>query len=908
MPTPDWARCHLEIYEAPGFLDDCFRSGLWTLFQSAASQSFVPGGDVTGDLATMTVTEGGSPSGCGYRKDVSADVLSTDIYPRLRVRLRGRGTTPQYKIGVEYTDASGSETGWIDAPTGMIVDVLDLLSGKTVKYVKLYAKCSTASGTAYVDWDYSVIVKNPPLVPTEHMEVDVDLWSTLKVSGLVLKLFNDVLLGVTERRYSLDEAEGTKAYDLSNVGGHASLTNPSWSPGGKHGYCLYFGGAARMETGYKKIVSASGALAIAFWVKAAPGASGVICGFGKTLGGGQWSRIQFNWSSDKVRLYVRDDSGNVRQYTSSATVADNGWHLLVGVVSPGGDSTELWVDGDIDGGASGTLGSITVDTVGLTFGCLNTSGGFSDYTVCYVDEPLILDRALSREEVYGLLTRDPPSGAARAGPGALVMVYLAADSESQVYKLITARVIDRVASGDPGRPLLTLVCEDLGEIMHERTFTGEYASATQISAIVDDLSDDALPELFHEIDATDRALVNEFSREGVWSLLGKLAETAKYSTNETGANFYVDPGGSLRFKKYGAFNCSLGVSDGSDGNPGNILGIRVRETMKGEPRLVNDVEVVIFEGEATPRDEDAWTEAADSWSSPDPTDANYPQSDTGDKQSGSASIKFQTANPGSQYRMRHEFSEVDLTGVDQVRFWFKYGSGLSPENLEVRMQKGSWLWTTDYYVKSGLSVPSADAWSEYTVDISDFFITGNPGTMVARLQIRAYRGSGDLGTGGFKVDKLRFLRTEKKGTSGDAGSQAVHGKRTLRVVDKTITDTGYAGYVAENIVEHRKNPVVTVEAVVPGRAQPGFRPPMTVSVSSLKDGLDGVTMQIQRARHHYSPGKGYTCTLEVVAGKKPDGTYEAGVAPVQFDLAAALAAMRRRQGEQQLNSLRSQWE
>ena len=353
MPTPDWARCHLEIYEAPGFLDDCFRSSLWTLFQSAASQSFIPGGDVTGDLAAMTVTEGGSPSGCGYRKDVSGEALSTDDYPRLRVRLRGRGTTPQYKIGVEYTDASGNETGWIDAPSDMTVDVLDLLSGKTVKYVELYAKCGTASGTAYVDWDYSVIVKNPPLVPTEHMEVDVDLWSTLKVSGLVLKLLNDILLGVTERRYSLDEAEGGKAYDLSNNRGHASLTNHSWNPGGKHGYCLYFSGAARMETGYMKTVSATGALAIAFWVKAAPGASGVICGFGKTLGGGQWSRVQFNWSGDRVRLYVRDDSGNVRQYTSSGTVADNGWHLLVGVVNPGDDSTELWVDGDLDGGPWG---------------------------------------------------------------------------------------------------------------------------------------------------------------------------------------------------------------------------------------------------------------------------------------------------------------------------------------------------------------------------------------------------------------------------------------------------------------------------------------------------------------------------------------------------------------------------
>ena len=133
---------------------------------------------------------------------------------------------------------------------------------------------------------------------------------------------------------------------------------------------------------------------------------------------GQKNVIVADGSSFAVgqHVCVRDDSGNVRQYTSSAAVADNGGHLLVGVINPGDDSTELWVDGDLDGGASGTLGAITIDTVGLTFGCLNTTGGFSDYTVCYVDEPLILDRALSREEVYGLLTRDPPSGAARAGP------------------------------------------------------------------------------------------------------------------------------------------------------------------------------------------------------------------------------------------------------------------------------------------------------------------------------------------------------------------------------------------------------------------------------------------------------------------------------------------------------------
>jgi len=906
VPTPDWAKCHVEVYESPGFLDDCFRSSLWTLFQSASSQSLVPGGDVTGDLAVMTVTEGVTPSGCGYRKDISGDSLSTDDYPRLRVRLRGRGTTPQYKIGMEYTDTSSNETEWIDAPPDMTSDVLDLLSGKTVKYVMLYAKCNTGSGTAYIDWDYAVIARNPPLIPTEHLEVDVDLWSTLKVSGLVLKLLNDVLLGVTERRYGLEEAEGPKAYDLSLNRGHASLANTSWNSGGKHGHCLYFDGTARMETGYMKVIQATGAIAIGFWVKASSGASGIICGFGQT--NATWVRIQFNWSSDKVRLYVKDDAGNIRQYTSSSTVADDSWHFIVGIINPDDDVIELYVDGYHDGGDSGTLGQITIDTVDLTWGCLHTDGGFAGYTTCYVDEAFVMDRALEAGEIYELFIRDPLSGAARATVGNVVMVYLAAHGESQVYKVITARIIDRIASGDPDRPLLTLVCEDLGEIMHERTFTKEYANATQISAIVDDVSDDSLPELFHDVDASDRTIVNEFSREGVWSLLQKLAETAKFSTNETGANFYTDPGGALRFKRYGAFSCPLAVSDGSDGNPANILDIRVRESMKGEPRLVNDIEVVIFEEEAIPRDEDAWTEAADSWSSPDPTDASYPQSDTGDKQSGTASIKFQTTNPGSQYRIRHEFSEVDLTGVDAVKFWFKYGSGLSPENLEVKMQKGSWPWTSDYFIKPGLSVPSADTWYEYTVNIPDFTITGNPGAMVARIQIRAYRGSGDLGTGGLKIDKLRYVRVEKKGTASDSASQDGYGKRTLRLVDKTITDTGYAGYVAENIVDHRKNPVVTVEAVVPGRAQPGFRPPQTVTVSSLKDALDGVTMQIQRARHAYAPGKGYTCTLELVAARKADGTFEAGVAPVQFDLAASLAAMRRRLGEQQLNSLRSEWE
>ncbi|MBA7594885.1 hypothetical protein ES703_01841 [subsurface metagenome] len=896
----------MEIYEAPGWLDDCFRSGLWTLFQSAASQSLTPDPGVSGDLATMAVTEGASPTGCGYRKDISSEGLGTDTFPRLRVKLRGRGTTPQYKLGVEYTDASSNGTGWLDAPSEMTVDVLEFISGKTVKYVKLYARCNTAFGTAYVDWDYAVVVRNPPLVPVEVLGLEADLQTTTRVSGLKLRILNDVLLGVTARRYSLDEGEGGMAYDLSGGRGHADLVNTTWSTQGRFGGCLFFDGSDRMETGYKTVVGASEARTIAFWVKAPPGLSGVICGVGQTVGGG-WSRIQLNWSSNRVRLYVRDDAGSVRQYTSTATVADNAWHHVVGVIDPSGDAVGLWVDGEYDGGASGALGQITVDLYDLTWGCLHNDGAYSNYSVEYVDEPTVLTRALDGAEIRGMYRRDPPpSGAARARVGSVVMVYLAHSSESLVYKLFTGRVIDRFTYGDPDEPVLELVCEDLGEVMHERTFTGEYAMATQISAIVDDVSDGSLPELFHEIDATNRAIANRFNLENVWSLLGKLAETVKFSTGETGANFYVDPGGALRFKRYGAFNCPLSVSDGSDGSPANILDVRVRETMKGQPRLVNDVRVVIFEEEALPRDEDSLTESAEGWSSPDPTDMGYPQSDSGDYQAGTASVRFNTTNPGAQYRMRCEYTELDVSGYDSLVFQMKYGAGLSVDSFEVRIWRGGWLWVTDYLEKTGISPQGSGAWHEYSVDLSGMSVTGNPGNIVKNLRIRAVH-SAQIGTGGFLFDKLRFVRDEKYGSHGDALSQDEYGKRTLRVVDKSITDIDFADYVAENIVEHRRDPLVMVEATVPGRGQVGYRPPQMVVLTSLKDGVDGETFQIQRARHVYTPGEGYTCDLELVAARRPDGSYVAEVAPVMFDLAASIAEVRRAIRDRELNVLRTGW-
>ncbi len=910
-PSPAWAQCHVEVHEAPGWLDDCFRSSLWTKFRSAASESFANTNDIAGDYATMAVTEGATVNGCGWRKDISDLSLASSNYSSLRVRLRGRGTTPQYQIEVEATDGTVNASGWADAPSGFEARTINLTLGKTVRYVKLYARSNTPLASAQIDYDYAVIQAQPPLLPYEHSEVDVELQHTLASSGLRVRLWHDVLHGVTARRYRFEEGSGVRAYDLSSNRGHGSLVNsPTWTTG-RHGGGLQFTGSfsQRVDTGYLATVPASGAPSLALWVRGASGSMGVLIGSGK-VPGGSFNRLQLNLqSTDKIRVYVKDDAGNIRQYTSTRAVLDSTWHHVAAVVDPANDSVSLYVDGVYDGGASGALGVITLDTYDFTVGCLHNESGYTSYATCTLDEVAIIEKALTASEVLELYRRDPPSGISRAGCGAWAMIYLAAEPESLVNKLIRGRVIDRAVGGEPDAPWLELSGEDQSEILHERTWSREFTSPTQISAVVGYVVDDSADELYRDVDTTNRTIVNSFKNENAWNVLQKLAESATFATGENGAHFYVDPGGCLRFRKYSAFTCPHALSDGGDGNTANLLDIEVREAMKSSPRLMNDVKVVIFEEENTPRDMDGYTESAEGWSSPDPTDSGYPSSDTVDKVKGSASVKFQTTNPGAVYRMRLVFGQVDLSGFDSLKLQLKYGSGLSIDSFELRLQKGDFtVWSWDYWSETGIAPPGASAWNEVTVNLNDLTATGSPSMIVDHLELKAVHSS-EVGTGGFLIDKLRFVREEKSGSASDSASQQAYGKRTLTLIDKGITSTVYAGYVASNIIANRKHPLVTARCTAPGRGQPGYRPPQNVTITSLKDGLALKTFQIVRARHRYTVGGGYVCDLDLVTAKTATTppAYSELVGPSLTDLQSILAEWRRRQQSEALNSLRSDW-
>ncbi|MCK4298360.1 MAG: hypothetical protein KAX80_02440, partial [Planctomycetes bacterium] len=62
-----------------------------------------------------------------------------------------------------------------------------------------------------------------------------------------------------------------------------------------------------------------------------------------------------------------------------------------------------------------------------------------------------------------------------------------------------------------------------------------------------------------------------------------------------------------------------------------------------------------------------------------------------------------------------------------------------------------------------------------------------------------------------------------------------------------------------------------------------------------------------RAVHRYTPGKGYVCDLDLVAARKPDGSYEPRIAPAVDDVGMSLAVKMRILSESGLNSLRNVW-
>lgn len=167
MPNPEWPKSRVEIYTEPGYIDDNFRAG-WASVSSPAptSESLVNIDDIAGDYATHSVNSSGAGKGSMYQKDISAKVLSSTTYAKARIRVKKGSGTPRFRFEVET--AVGSVSSFEDdAPDNMTCYEVNLLAGSTVKYLRIKVKDIAEAGVASVLWDYFIIEKATPFIPTD---------------------------------------------------------------------------------------------------------------------------------------------------------------------------------------------------------------------------------------------------------------------------------------------------------------------------------------------------------------------------------------------------------------------------------------------------------------------------------------------------------------------------------------------------------------------------------------------------------------------------------------------------------------------------------------------------------------------------------------------------------------------
>ena len=212
----------------------------------------------------------------------------------------------------------------------------------------------------------------------------------------------------TKIAMSFYENAGSIAHDESIYGNDGTLgagaAAPTWVDG-KYGKALSFDGIDDyLDTNYTFTLTDADVMAFIFWIKASPGAAGVIMGIGKSPPWLPWNRIQLNWSANKLRAYVRDDDATVAaNFVGTTVVADDDWHFVVFIVDNVNNSVELYVDDSLDDSSSTVFSTITCDVNSLSLGALcpvwpPTSPLYTNFSDEIIDEFRILNRTLSTGE------------------------------------------------------------------------------------------------------------------------------------------------------------------------------------------------------------------------------------------------------------------------------------------------------------------------------------------------------------------------------------------------------------------------------------------------------------------------------------------------------------------------------
>lgn len=215
--------------------------------------------------------------------------------------------------------------------------------------------------------------------------------------------------------------------DVSGGGFDLSLdaTNPpSWVPG-DFGPVLSFDGAndkAIFQSGSSTSVGSGNQYTISVWIRTT--SSGNSTSYGEGLSTDQAPLVSVEMAAGALRIIHRDDAGSL-SFASSSNGNDDGlWHLHT--VTRDGNDLRNYVDGVLDGAATGSFGSTTIDNIRyglITLGGVDGNFWSGDLGSCTTwsrvllpqeiqqlhRDPYAMLRPLRRKALLAPITLPPPS-------------------------------------------------------------------------------------------------------------------------------------------------------------------------------------------------------------------------------------------------------------------------------------------------------------------------------------------------------------------------------------------------------------------------------------------------------------------------------------------------------------------
>jgi len=724
---------------------------------------------------------------------------------------------------VRYTDAAVTETGWVSAGADWTIVTVELAAGKTVDQAEIYVH-SDAGQSAYLDVDYIEVVGREPLDILPKVErARVELQSSVAISRFSLRLNNQEAplfaddFGGDLGQWTVDS--GTWTIENGELSGQGT-TGQQYILGGESGWGGYI-----YEARFRLYPGADSGVAV------------------RVQDVNNHYLVALRTTSPTIELYKRVAGAYTSLASANPTVTAERWYTIRVKAQDEGTGVRLRVHLD---------GALQINHLEdpRTFSAGRIGMRVNGASHAHFDDPRVYVPEL---EGAFFPTWD-------VGVGDHVKIYLADEGDAYALweKTLAGRITAmRVGRDEAGHEYADLEGYDYGLYLLDRRWTREYTQDREVSLILKDALAEKAPEITTTgVYATSVYAKNNYKEKEIIQLVKDLAAIGN-------SEWYVDPAADIDFYAIGQAAVEGGLSPLTEG--GKLRDLIWEENIDD---IANHIKLYIFEGEYAPKDEDSWTEFAapeeGNWSSPDPHDLNTPCSDEGDVKSGTACIRFNITDGGSHFRMYCSIPSTNIDDYNKIKFWFKYGSGLSPENLKVSLGCGGW---GSRWEKTGLSVPEAEIWYEYEINLSTLSKYGNPGKEVDRVEIRAYKSSGSLGTGGFKIDKLRFTHDPEYVESEDTGSQNAYGKKEKTFVDKTIMDLTYAQKSADAHRDLLKHPLRYVTAITDGSMW--FRPAQKIMIDTPSRGIYSLMYRIVKAIHIFEPGKDYCCNIELIASRSP---------------------------------------